>query len=102
MDKVNIKASGNKWIINGEENIAGSITSNTHAPIALFGICHNGDIFQKDSIKVYNLKIYDGDTILRDFIPCKDKNDVVCMYDKVEGKYYYNQGTGDFVAGPEV
>ncbi len=52
--------------------------------------------------KMYYCKILDNGTLVRDFIPCKDKNGIVCLYDKVEGKYYYNQGTGEFIAGPEV
>lgn len=55
-----------------------------------------------DNLRVYSCKIYDEETLVREFIPCKDPNGVVCLYEKVEDKYYYNQGTGDFVAGPEV
>lgn len=54
------------------------------------------------AFKMYSCKFYENDTIIRDFIPCKDKEGIVCLYDKVEGKYYYNQGTGEFLAGPEV
>lgn len=52
--------------------------------------------------RLYYLKIYDNKSLVREFVPCKDPNEVVCLYDKVECKYYYNQGTGDFIAGPEV
>ena len=52
--------------------------------------------------KVYYVQIYDNDTLVRDFIPVLDQNGVPCMYDRVEQKYYYNAGTGDFVAGPII
>ena len=55
-----------------------------------------------EKTKLYHCKIWNNGALERDFIPCKDPNGVVCLYDKVEGKYYYNQGTGDFTAGPEV
>lgn len=47
-------------------------------------------------------KIYDGDTLVRDYIPSADPDDVACLYDKVTKTFYYNKGSGLFVAGPEV
>ena len=49
--------------------------------------------------KVYNFKIYDNNVLIRDMIPVLDKNNVACMYDKVNSKFYYNSGTGDFLYG---
>ena len=54
------------------------------------------------SVKIYSAKIYDNDILVRDYIPVLDKNGVPCMYDKVEGKFYYNAGTGQFIAGPVI
>lgn len=53
---------------------------------------------------LYYVKITDKNTntLVRDFIPVKDYNNVVCLYDKVTKKYYYNSGTGTLVAGPDV
>ena len=51
---------------------------------------------------LYYCKIYDNDVLVRDFIPVKDLNDVVCLYDKVSDTFFYNQGTGDFIGGPEI
>lgn len=47
-------------------------------------------------------KFWNQSTLIRNFIPVLDKDGIACLYDKVEGKYYYNQGTGDFIAGPEI
>ncbi len=52
--------------------------------------------------KIYLLQIYDNDVLVRDFIPVLDSNNVPCMYDKVEHKFYYNAGTGDFIASPVI
>lgn len=38
----------------------------------------------------------DSNTLVRDFIPVLDWDDVPCMYDKVSGELFYNQGTGEF------
>ena len=50
-------------------------------------------------LKIYSCKIWDGNTLVRDFIPVTDDNNVACMYEQVEGKFYYNNGTGTFAAG---
>ena len=49
--------------------------------------------------KLYYCKIWDGDTLVRNFIPVKDQDNIPCLYDLVEGKFYYNKGTGTFTAG---
>ena len=64
--------------------------------------------------KVYYLEIYEQGRLTYKFIPCystttvTDVNGKQCssgtkgLYDTVEGKFYTNQGTGEFIAGPEV
>ena len=51
----------------------------------------------------YYVKIYDGETLIRDMIPCYRKSDnKPGMYDTVNGTFYTNAGTGEFVVGPDV
>lgn len=45
----------------------------------------------------YELQIYTADGLVRHFKPCIDGNNVKCMYDLITGKYFYNQGTGEFI-----
>lgn len=55
--------------------------------------------------KLYSLKVkrnYSYADNVLDLIPVKDAKGTVCMFDKVSRKFFYNQGTGDFIAGPEV
>lgn len=52
--------------------------------------------------RIYRARITNGSSLVRDFIPVLDKGGVPCMFDKVEGKFYYNQGTGQFIAGPSL
>lgn len=52
--------------------------------------------------KFYGCKIYDNDTLVRDFRPCKDELGIYCLYDEVEKRYYYNQGTGSFIGGASI
>ncbi len=50
--------------------------------------------------KYYSVKFYENNTLVRDFIPVLDANGTPCMYESVEDKFYYNAGTGNFIAGP--
>lgn len=52
-------------------------------------------------IRVYFCKIWDNGELVRDMIPVLDLDDTPCMLDQVEGRLYYNKGTGNFIAGPE-
>lgn len=54
------------------------------------------------SMRLYSFKRYDNDVLVRDFIPVLDPEGVACLYDKVSETYFYNLGTGSFVAGPEI
>ena len=46
--------------------------------------------------KLYSCKIYKDDVLVRDMIPAKDEVGNAGLYDKIEGKFYYNAGTGSF------
>ena len=52
--------------------------------------------------KIYSCKLYDNEILVRDFIPVLDTNGTPCMYDKVNNQFYYNAGTGNFIAGPAI
>lgn len=54
-------------------------------------------------MKLFNCKIYDNETLVRDFIPCYRKFDnEVGLYDLVTKEFYTNQGEGSFTYGGEV
>ena len=54
-----------------------------------------------DVVKLYSVKIYKdyGDTLVGDYIPVINSDDVVTLYDKVSGNYATPYGT--LIAGPE-
>lgn len=53
--------------------------------------------------RLYSCQIYDNDVLIYDIIPVKDPDGVVCGYNKVDGTFMYNAGTGaNFTAGPVV
>lgn len=52
--------------------------------------------------KIYECKIYKSNVLVRDFVPYVDENSNACMYDKVSETFFYNEGAGSFIAGPEI
>ena len=52
------------------------------------------------SLRIYSAKLWDGNTLVRDFIPvCVGS--VGYLYDRVSGELFGNAGTGEFVIGPD-
>ena len=72
-------------------------TYNTGLPMFIFGSNYGGTFDFKAKAKLYWMKIYENDVLVRDLWPCYDPDGVLCLYDKVEKKYYYNAGTGEFI-----
>ena len=63
----------------------------------------NGTYYYRITGNVYNCKIYDNDTLVRDFVPARRNSDsVLGMYDTVTQTFYTNAGSGSFVAGPDA
>lgn len=54
------------------------------------------------SCKLYYCKIYDNEILVKDLVPVKDENGIICLFDKIERKYFYNQGSGSFIGGTEI
>lgn len=62
---------------------------------------HNNGVSQNRDFMgdIYYVKIYDGNNLVRDFVPCLDAEGVPCLYDLVGQNPYYNQGSGSFTWG---
>lgn len=76
-----------------------SFTYNKSCPIfAGYSADDSLDLFA--SMNLYSCKIYDNDTLVRDYIPVRRNSDnTLGLYDRVTGHFFMNKGTGDFVAG---
>lgn len=82
---------GRTLIIDGNTITTFNATSfTTNRNITLFAGNAQGEIFSFASIKMKETKLYDGETLVRDFVPALDYNNVACLFDKVENKFYYN------------
>lgn len=71
----------------------------------LFACNNAGTVSAKSCMRLYSCQIYDNDTLVRDFVPCRSSYTNAGLYDLVNGKFYANAGSGSFVEGeyvPEV
>lgn len=67
------------------------------------GLPNNGgtaNVNQSYQGKIYSMQMYENGSIVRDFQPARRNSDnVLGMYDKINGVFYGNNGTGTFGAG---
>lgn len=77
-------------------------TFNSTVPIYIFAANQNGSVNSDGGKRCKYCKIWVSGELVRDFRPCKDEAGVYCLYDEVEKRYYYNQGTGEFLGGEAI
>lgn len=72
--------------------------------VFLFATNTNGVAsFSSGALRLYYAKIWNDNILVRDFIPCYRKSDNAAgLYDLVNGEFYTNKGTGEFILGGEV
>ncbi len=94
----NVIVNGNKY----NSNFTGGIT-NAHLYLFAHDYYNWSKPGERSGISLYETILYGVDQItpIRDFIPVIEKETgVVCLYDKITEEFYYNLGTGNFIAGP--
>lgn len=64
--------------------------------IYIFDWNYNGSATTHWIGKIYEVKISQGENLVRHFIPCLDDDGVPCMYDLVNDNVYYKEGDGEF------
>ena len=74
----------------------------TAGNIYMIGRNEDGVVKRLGAFKYYYMKIYENGVLVRDFVPAKNSNNVIGMYDMVSGQFFTNAGTGDFTAGPDM
>lgn len=94
LDSSTFTLNGTSYSLSG----SGSIGSGT---IYMFARNWNG-VSNRGSERIYSFSIYNGSTLVRDFIPCYRKSDNVAgMFETVTQSFFTNSGTGSFsVGGP--
>lgn len=79
-------------------------TSNPTYPIYIFARNNNNNPqYINKGLKIYSFKMFDGNNLVQELIPCYRKSDgVIGMYDTVSRTFFTNSGTGTFLKGADV
>lgn len=92
-----------KLTLDGMEYTFSASGSDSTNAVRLFGVTSNeGYTGAANGIyKLYRCKMHNGDTVYRDFIPCKNPAGTVGLYDLVGGEFYTTPTAAEAVALPE-
>lgn len=102
-EKATIKLNANKelYINEGKVNISTSVFGTNALNLYLFTRNTNTQITETDCVKIYSCKIWQNNTLVRDFVPMISTEDghvgEASLFDTVTNKYFYNKGTGKFI-----
>lgn len=95
LDKYEFKIDG---ITQYSINSISTITAQNH--VYLFATNTSGNVEHAGgSLKMYYCKIWNGDSLIRHFVPCTNSNGVAGLFDLMNQTFYVNQGTGTFLTG---
>ena len=94
----NVSYTSSSMTVN-DVNVSNRYIAN-NVNLALFGSTATSRRIR--NAKLYSAKIYNNDTLLRNFVPAQNSSGVVGMYDTVSGTFFENKGTGDFIGGDPV
>lgn len=108
-ERIKIELHNYYIIKDGIKILESNSKTNLQLTTSLFIFTANGpNGVSKNTAKtrIYSCKIYNGDSIIRNYIPCYKKvsenNNIIGLYDIVEGEFYTNQGSGAFLKGSDV
>lgn len=84
---------GNNYIKNLSNN-TNFVTGSTYSisrtgTVGLYGACQYLNTGRTDCVRYSYIKIYEGDTLVRDVIPVLDKDNIPCFFDKLSETFYY-------------
>jgi hypothetical protein len=73
----------------------------THNALLFGRISSSGTAEETKASRIYYVKIWDNNALVRNFIPCfRKEDDVVGMYDLIENKFYISETESNFIKGP--
>lgn len=95
---VYVSGQGARFITPNGTVAAATSSYTTGCNIGIFCRNYNGNPDQFSKVQLYSLKLYNGaSTVVRDFVPCINPSGEAGLYDTVNGKFYGNSGTGEFL-----
>lgn len=98
-NNVTLSVDNNNVVINNTSYIMPRrVTSEFNA--YLFGLNDSGWInVPYKGMKLYNWKYWKNGVLVQNLIPVLDANSVPCLYNLVDGTFFYNAGSGTFIYG---
>ena len=79
------------------------IQNGTPQTDSIFAIHQDGGTGWWCNMKCYSCKVWEGTTLVRDFVPVRRKSDgVLGLLDLAHGNFYTNAGSGSFSAGETI
>lgn len=111
---IQIGINGNKFMDSGGVTYSqtSSVTARTQAvgvPLGavnlhlyLFAQSESTGALHYSSGRIFSCQITTADGLVRNFVPCKNPDGVIGMYDVVNDKFYQNSGSDTFIAGTDL
>lgn len=111
---IQIGIDGNKFMDSGGVTYSqtSSVTARTQAvgvPVGtvnlhlyLFAQSESTGALHHSSGRIFSCQITTADGLVRNFVPCKNPDGVIGMYDVVNDKFYQNSGSDTFIAGTDL
>lgn len=90
---------GNNYIKNLSDN-TNFVTGSTYnisrtGTVGLYGACQYLNTGRTDCVRYSYVKIYEGDTLVKDIIPVLDMNNIPCFFDKISEELIYYKVNGE-------
>lgn len=71
--------------------------------LAIFALHHDDGCVDFGIVDLYSFKIYENDTLVKEYIPCfRNSDNEIGLYETVDDVFFTNDGTDTFSKGPNV
>lgn len=98
----NVQLSSEGFFINGRksaDNLTEAWLDETKVTSSNIKIFNTGG---RQKGNLYDAKIYEGETLVRDYVPVISENNVYGLFDKVNNTFYPSANSGTFLGGEEI
>jgi hypothetical protein len=91
-----VEMDRNTLVVNGEVVEGSAQTFAGPYELYLFSVNQSGATQNTASFRLYSCRIYDNNVLVRDYLPCRNPENEVGLYDTVTEEFYGNAGEGAF------
>lgn len=87
-------------LIDGNATSLPTKTTSSTLSTLLASVDNNGEPDTRSAIRIYGCRVWDGDVLIRDYVPAVRDDGVAGLLDDVLGYFHPSEGTAQFSAGP--